>query len=75
VGVDYRLGGGLSFEAIERWMSVSAEATYGIITRQTGNAYDDVLQGIDDTGNIVHIAELPEFARSIDALLSIGLIL
>lgn len=75
VGVDYKFGAGASFEPIEGWMTISADGTYGFITRQTGTAFDDVLQGIDENGSVVHIATLPKFERSIEALLSIGLVL
>jgi hypothetical protein len=37
-----------------------AKGAYGSFTSQTGSAFE-VLQGFDQTGNIVHLAPLPRF--------------
>jgi hypothetical protein len=75
VGVHYRGGLGISFEPVEDWVLLSARGSYGWVASQSGTAFKNVLQGIDETGNIVHIAALPRFGSSLELLASVGLIL
>lgn len=74
VGVTYQLGIGIGAEAIKDWLCVSLDARTGVFGQQSGTAFER-LQGIDETGNIVHLGPLPRFEHSLDLLLGLSLIL
>ena len=74
VGLNYKLGLGIVAEPILNWLEVAATGSYGIFTGQTGSAFE-VLQGFDQTGNIVHLAPLPRFQNSLELLLTVAIIL
>ena len=75
VGLNYKAGLGVAFEPILHWFEISAVGAYGVFTSQDGTAFDDVLQGFDQTGNIVHLAPLPRFERSFELIFSASVIL
>lgn len=75
VNLNPKAGVGIRFEPLQDWLELSASAAYGWYTNQSGTAFDDVLQGIDQTGNIVHLAPLPEFSSSFELLVWLGVIL
>ncbi len=77
VGLNYKAGAGVSIEPIPNWLDVSLLGTIGIFSEnsQHGTAFDDVLQGFDQDGKIVHLAPLSRFRRSLELLLAVGVIL
>lgn len=75
VGLNYKAGIGLAWEPIVHWLEVSALGEYGVFSSQDGTAFDDVLQGFDQSGYVVHLAPLPRFERSFELTLSVSVIL
>lgn len=82
VGLNYKWGLGVLVEPVRDWLEVSAIGSYGIFGSQNGTAFEDkdtaledVLQGFDETGHIVHLAPLPRFERSLELLFTVSLIL
>jgi hypothetical protein len=74
VGVNYQAGVGASAEPIKDWLNVSLSFRVGSFGQQSGTAFE-TLQGIDETGNIVHLGPLPRFELSFDVLLGVSLVL
>lgn len=74
VGLNYKLGLGVVAEPIPNWLELIVRGSYGIFTSQNGSAFE-ILQGFDQTGNIVHLAPLPRFQNSLDLLFTAAIIL
>lgn len=68
--VEIPLGVGGSFDIIERWLSVSLDATYAILLEQSGEMYRDA-QVIDSLGAMHHVGPMPKLGPAITA--TIGL--
>lgn len=72
VGLNYKGGLGLTVEPLLDWLQLSLLGSAGVFAHQNGSAFDDVLQGFDRNGEIVHLAPLPRFGRSLELLLAVG---
>jgi len=75
VGLNYKAGLGVNLEPVRDWLEISLSGSYGAFAGQSGDAFNNVLQGFDQTGNIVHLAPLPKFKRSLDLFLAVGVVL
>gem|GEM_PF-3802726 len=71
--LDWSLGLGVTAELIPSWLELNVSATYGIVSAQTGSAYDTVQVVVD--GELAQLAALPKLGAPLDVLLQLGLIL
>lgn len=68
--VEVPVGLGGSFDIIERWLSVSLDATYAFLLEQSGDMYRDA-QVVDSEGSMLHVGPMPKLGPAMTATLSL----